>query len=313
MATHDGWRPWRCGIDAPLPAPTGESCAWSRTHWGPMCLKKNELISDSVRSHGRWRECDKLVRMFTSRVKFAGQWNASDATHRLDESRTFLELGANIGSCTVALLLANATIFAFEPSPVNLFYLTSTLDAAVRERPDLAGRATIYPLGAGDSSASLRFNVPLNNLGHSAIKAQNAASSPRDYTILVRPLDDVLPADLNVTLMKVDVEGYECHAIRGLERLLRRGAVAFAAVEFAERGLRVQGCTSKRLAALLTEYGFPLAPTLPKCAQSWFPAGCDLMAAFGTPTRTCSSFKIVETFKPHGEKYFHCANASPFG
>ena len=36
-----------------------------------------------------------------------------------------LQVGANIGACTVELLLrTNASIVALEPSPTNYFYLT---------------------------------------------------------------------------------------------------------------------------------------------------------------------------------------------
>lgn len=70
-----------------------------------MCLAPStEHISWKIRSIGHWQDCEWLTRMWHLRAK---------------EYDLFVEVGANIGACTLEMLLStNASIVAIEPSPV---------------------------------------------------------------------------------------------------------------------------------------------------------------------------------------------------
>lgn len=259
------WRAWTTD-QLPLPPPPGHSCAWAETKMGPMCLMKRDLISDTIRKIGHWPECDKLANAFTT------------SANRQPDPGVFLELGANIGTCTLLLLHANATVIAFEPSPANLFYLTSTLAALKERRPELARRVTIFPLAASDIRDTMQIVVGAYNAGHSMIVSnkdlKNNAGSRR-YQVEARALDKILPASLKVAIMKVDIEGHECRAVEGLQRLLSSGRVGRLAIEFTAQYLRKAGCSPTMLGGLLSWYGFHVAARLPPCVYSTY--GCDLM------------------------------------
>ena len=130
---------WQLG-DEPLLHPMGRPCKWQRTDLGPMCLHAEpDTISDFIKREGRWGECDKLAdRVVHERTKRGVDLHAPGGWA--------LEIGANLGACTLLLLLANASVVAFEPSPINLFYLTSTLAAAYRHHPHWSGRLTLYDM-----------------------------------------------------------------------------------------------------------------------------------------------------------------------
>ena len=63
------------------------------------------------------------------------------------------EIGANIGACTVELLLrTRASIIALEPSPTNYYFLTRSLHALAQRHPEMARRVVVLPVGTADVS-----------------------------------------------------------------------------------------------------------------------------------------------------------------
>ena len=87
------------GWNTPHPSSSGlHSCNWVRYHppgcirESPMCVRNSfDIISNSISSYGKWPECDDLSTLF---ARFA---------HRNDD--LVLDIGANIGACTLSLLL----------------------------------------------------------------------------------------------------------------------------------------------------------------------------------------------------------------
>jgi hypothetical protein len=135
-----------------------------------MCLApEGDWISDKIRKVGHWYDCMLLRRL----------WHAPVA----DRSRggIFLEVGANIGTCTLEfLLLTDAYIIAVEPSPFNLYHLTRTLHMAALQNPALASRVAVLTLAAGDASirgAGLR--TPHGNAGNSQMVTPPSPPLPR--------------------------------------------------------------------------------------------------------------------------------------
>lgn len=146
---HELWRAWT-PADEPIAPPTTSAyedetsrertvCSWQRvqlTHalHADLCLhNESNFISDYIRTHRfattgmhmNWRDCAPLVRLYqqmSSRRKDEGESRASHLA---------VEIGGNIGTCSVELLLRcpEAHLAVFEPNPSNLFYLTSSLKA----------------------------------------------------------------------------------------------------------------------------------------------------------------------------------------
>ena len=86
--------------------------------------------------------------------------------------RCLLELGGNIGACTIEMLMrTSASLLVFEPNPQNLFHLTSTLRTLELERPQLgvADRVVVFPIGIGNESFESRLHVAHRNHGDSIV------------------------------------------------------------------------------------------------------------------------------------------------
>ena len=91
----------------PIPSvrPGGGDCWWRTYRVGgagaPMCLVKDDHISKAIASKGHWYDCLLLRRL----------WYAPTADGR--QGGLFLDIGSNIGSCTMEFLLyTDATIIA---------------------------------------------------------------------------------------------------------------------------------------------------------------------------------------------------------
>ena len=293
------WKAWTPQLPA-LPAPPGHVCSWlqlnftrsaDRSSWngadGPVdaCLgPRTDIFSSYVMRNRRWDECLQHVLNWRSRE------NGPEG--KAPGKSIWLEVGANIGMCTLEMLWrTDAHVVALEPSPANLFYLTSTLAAAAKLRPSVADRVLVIPLAAGDAASTSVLYAANSNAGNSVVGQRIADHGKQamdvSYEIHVRTVDSLVTALHGASFpgVKIDVQGFECRAVRGMRRLLRTGAVRSLTAEFANNWLGPQGCSSDELLRLLASVGFGANPASPPgCIYSRY--GCDLTLHWRAPS-TC--------------------------
>ena len=200
----------------------------------PMCLlPEADVISSSIRNFGKWSDCDTLTTL----------WNS--ASQRVGS--TFLEFGGNIGACTLAMLLATNVSMAhvFEPNPEALFYMTSTLLLAADLFPSIRDRVRVYPVAVGDAPGSAPIFTQDHNLGNTVLDHAVQNAEPVGTTVTVVRADDVLPAGLQVGLLKMDIQGFECQALDGMPSTLQR--VLTIKTEIAPVHLTAQNCSARGL------------------------------------------------------------------
>jgi FkbM family methyltransferase len=122
-----------------------------------------------------------------------------------------LECGAHHGFTTI--LLANwigptGRLTAFEASPSSAMILRENI-----AHNDLAGRVTVEAKAVGSRRGSLSVTDESNSV-------PLTGRMSRGVSVPVVPLDDY--ADLEATLVKLDVEGFEIEALQGATRVLER-------------------------------------------------------------------------------------------
>jgi FkbM family methyltransferase len=150
---------------------------------------------------------------------------------------TLIDVGANIGqfSLLTRAIHPGAVIHAFEP----LSAMADTYDAL------FAGdrAATLHRVAAGETAGSAEINVSGRPDSSSLlpITAQQEAIFPGTAkasveTIRVERIDDIL-RDTKLPqpiLVKLDVQGFELAALKGMPELLERAAHVYAEVSFVE-------------------------------------------------------------------------------
>jgi FkbM family methyltransferase len=136
-----------------------------------------------------------------------------------DRPISYLDVGAYSGD-TLEHLCAKATVgtaILLEPDPCNFSQLIETTKNLTQKYPLL--RPIALPLGAGSEYQC----IVLEASGEaSSLHAPQGQSGIEDvYTVTVNPLDHMMPA-AEVDLVKIDVEGHDREAIRGMQELLQR-------------------------------------------------------------------------------------------
>jgi FkbM family methyltransferase len=218
-----------------------------------MCLRANDFLTRRIRRTGRWFDCDRLLVRWRQAPEASGS--------------VFLDIGANVGACTLMMLLAtNASVIAVEPSPSNLFYLTRSLRLAVQRDPSLASRVSVLPVGAGDSDRQAPLFAAHSNAGNSVIGRFTSLDNESSHFISrvdVRRMDPVLALDHRrpVGLMKIDAQGFECNVLRGMRTALASGAVRAITMEVSEVFLANHECSELALKDLLQQSGYAVQVT----------------------------------------------------
>ena len=292
------WRVWRVG-DEPINATgSGASCRTTGTFAGglsginisepgesparaPMCLfPGRNMISDYVSKTGRWHDCARLVAAWRQRNPPQGS--------------VMLEIGGNIGACSLEMLLrTDARLIIFEPSPMNLFHLTRSLQAAHRHSPQLglADRLVVFPIGLGNETSATAIYADRKNSGDTIVVGKgepSASSTAASYhkweaqgLVTIHALDELVPPVLSgprptparlahVPLMKMDVQGYECRALTGMRRLLGSRTVDAIFTEVSLPHLKRAGCSKEGLLGLLARSGYRVdRPHGPRGFWSW--------------------------------------------
>lgn len=139
-----------------------------------------------------------------------------------------LDVGANIGTHTVALAPNFKRVIAFEPN--------IALTHVVRANAAAAGLSNVevVPAGLSDANKSASLFYPPNHMSWGAL---SGGPGTIEIKIDLRRGDDVVASMLasgeRVSFIKIDVEGHESEALEGLQSTLRRDhpIVAYEAID----------------------------------------------------------------------------------
>lgn len=107
--------------------------------------------------------------------------------------------------------------FAFEPIP-------SLFENLIKKYAHLK-KCHIYNYAISNSEGQTSFNHVLSNPAYSGIKKRNYdRREEKDETITVskKRLDDIIPQDLKIDFIKIDVEGGDLYVMLGAKNLIKR-------------------------------------------------------------------------------------------
>jgi len=176
--------------------------------------------------------------------------------------KSVLEAGSNcvdVG-CHVGLILDKILAFAprgrhyaFEPLP--------DMHAILLQKYGKLASVNLYELALSEAAGTSTFQNVVSNPQYSGIlrrRFDRAEESVVEITVRLARLDDVLPSNANVRLMKVDVEGAELQVFRGAVETLRK----YRPYVIFEHGMGAADCygtTPGQVHELLTQCGLKVS------------------------------------------------------
>lgn len=207
-----------------------------------QCVRRRpDVVSNEIRSLKRWRGCDNPINLYLESSESSG---------------LFLDVGANIGSCSIMALAAGARVVAFEPLPSNIYYFhesVALLDAKWRER------LVLWPVALGAERKEETIYTENGNAGNSALEFPTRAKRENSNKVQVIRLDDIFPQrSSKIDVLKMDVQGYEIHVLEGAKRLLQEKMIKVIQTEVSTEWLKNLGRKPSELCALLWKSGFEL-------------------------------------------------------
>jgi FkbM family methyltransferase len=163
-----------------------------------------------------------------------------------------LDVGSNVGEVAMHFarqVTSTGEVHAFEPMP-NVFAKLQRHVSANR-----LDNVHLYNHGLGDAESVVTFDSPApGNRGASRVDVGGEGLKLR-----VRRLDDVVAERglTRVDVVKIDVEGYEVHVLRGARETLTRFRPTLA-VECDDQHLRRCGESASSLSVVLRDLGYSL-------------------------------------------------------
>ncbi|ESW26992.1 hypothetical protein PHAVU_003G164300 [Phaseolus vulgaris] len=169
-----------------------------------------------------------------------------------------VDVGANVGMASFAASAMGFRVLSFEPVFENL---QKICEGIYFNR--VADLVTVFEAAASDRIGNITVHKLVGRLDNSAISATGAKlafKSNEEIAFQVRtvPLDEVIPESESVLLLKIDVQGWEYHVLKGASKLLsRKGSQApYLIYEEDERLLQASNSTAKEIRDFLRSVGY---------------------------------------------------------
>ncbi|MGE6786758.1 FkbM family methyltransferase [Ensifer adhaerens] len=242
---------------------------WNRQHRGNQTGDKVDQIAKLVgpvgiplpdgtvltRSlHGQLYFTDADDTVITPHLLIYRQWEPDLSelfTRLITPEMVFVDVGANIGYFTVLVAAKAGTaarVFAYEPNPRLIPIMKKSIDANWSAAP-----VTLHEAAASDETGSATLFIPTSKGGNASMAY---AKDGAEVIVPMVTLDETLPADLVVDLMKIDIEGFELFALKGANRTIERNPSIKIVLEWSLDQTEAAGVDPKEIANFFTERGF---------------------------------------------------------
>jgi FkbM family methyltransferase len=148
---------------------------------------------------------------------------------QLNDELDFVDVGANIGSFTVALAGAAHRVLAIEASPAVLPFLRRNVELGKHGNVVVSDCVVSAP-----GIDQVPFYMP--PMDHFGMGSSAAQFNVEPVTLAARPLDRILDefSGARVGALKVDVEGFEAHVFLGAASLLSSLPAPLVVFEFCD-------------------------------------------------------------------------------
>eukprot|EP00747_Dinoflagellata_sp_TGD_P219753 gnl/TRDRNA2_/TRDRNA2_91821_c0_seq1.p1 gnl/TRDRNA2_/TRDRNA2_91821_c0~~gnl/TRDRNA2_/TRDRNA2_91821_c0_seq1.p1 ORF type:complete len:329 (+),score=17.02 gnl/TRDRNA2_/TRDRNA2_91821_c0_seq1:32-1018(+) len=175
---------------------------------------------------------------------------------------TYVDVGANIGSLSVPMALClepgDGWVVAVEALPRHIELLRANF------RANFVENALVFPYAVAQSTNQFQFlrlgthptNPGLSSVLLSDLRAHETVVPVTSLDAIYQSYPEVMS---RVLVMKIDVEGFEGHAVLGAEKLLQEAPPCLLQMEFRKRWLELAGTPIAQILTYLESRGYSTA------------------------------------------------------
>lgn len=171
----------------------------------------------------------------------------------IHEGMTVIDMGANIGYYTVMfahLVGPSGKVIAFEPDEQNGEVLKKNIIANKFRNVSYVNKAL------SDRTGFVKLYISEENRGDNRIYDTKEGREWIEVEMI--SLDDYLPKETKVDLIKIDVQGVEALILNGMEKSISRSDKMIIFTEFWPDGIRKTGESPEEFLKKLVGFGFSL-------------------------------------------------------
>lgn len=167
----------------------------------------------------------------------------------LREGMTVIDVGANLGIYTLHALRAGCKVYSYEPTPSTYDLLNQNIKVNGFLE---SNRATTINCAVGDSDKTVTFSICKGISGHNHIASEEDVDNI--IKVPVVSLDNRHKSE-KIDFIKIDIEGAEYEALKGMRDIIKNNPDIMLLIEFAPSLIKRAGNEPKDLLKLIYEYG----------------------------------------------------------
>lgn len=169
----------------------------------------------------------------------------------LEPGDTALDVGANIGFYTLHMAQCvgpSGKVIAIEPEPENFDLLEHNVSRNEFDNVEL------HRVAASSQEGSAELEINRENLGMHRITENTSESET--IRIPTVPIEQLVGEGTQVKFVKLDVEGHELEALKGMAAIIEGSKDLKFLIEFNPSSLVASGTHPRDLLEFLSEFGF---------------------------------------------------------
>lgn len=209
------------------------------------------MLTQTIHGVKYFVDPDDLI--ITPQMVVYRQWEAdlSQVFRNICSPNTVIvDVGANFGYFSIlgANIIGKSgsgQVFAFEPNPKLASLVRRNIEVNWSMAP-----INFVEAAVSDFLGEVNLHIPVGHGANASLPAPEEMDCNTQLVPVVR-LDDCLPTDIQVDLMKIDVEGHEAGVLRGAQAVISRSPNLHLVMEWSKSQMRQAGVEPEEIIRLL--------------------------------------------------------------